>query len=75
MKRSRFTKEQTIAILRVHAAGVKPPPIVSDNGTELTGMAILRGSQETQIGWYYVAPGKPTQNALTSFKSYCVTSC
>jgi putative transposase len=37
---------------------------LSDNGTELTGMAGLRFSQETQIEWRYIAPGKPTQNAF-----------
>lgn len=42
----------------------RPLTIVSDNGTELTSMAILRWSQETQIEWHYIAPGKPTQNAF-----------
>jgi putative transposase len=42
----------------------KPLSIVSDNGTELTSMAILGWSQETQIEWHYIAPGKPTQNAF-----------
>jgi putative transposase len=37
---------------------------VSDNGTELTGMAILRWSQETKVEWHYIAPGKPQQNAF-----------
>ena len=37
---------------------------VSDNGTELTGTAILRWSQETRVEWHYIAPGKPQQNAL-----------
>lgn len=41
-----------------------PAMCVSDNGTELTSMAILRWSQETQIEWHYIAPGKPTQNAF-----------
>lgn len=41
-----------------------PQSIVSDNGTELTSMAILTWSQETQIDWHYIAPGKPTQNAF-----------
>jgi putative transposase len=41
-----------------------PATIVSDNGTELTSMAILRWTQERQIGWHYIAPGKPTQNAF-----------
>lgn len=42
----------------------KPSSIVSDNGTELTSMAILEWSQETQVDWHYIAPGKPTQNAF-----------
>ena len=42
----------------------KPLSIVSDNGTELTSMAILGWTQETQIDWHYIAPGKPTQNAF-----------
>jgi putative transposase len=42
----------------------KPETIVSDNGTEFTSMAILGWSQDTQIGWHYIAPGKPTQNAF-----------
>jgi putative transposase len=37
---------------------------VSDNGTELTGMAALRFSQAMRIEWHYIAPGKPTQNAF-----------
>jgi len=42
----------------------RPVTIVSDNGTELTSMAILRWSQETSVDWHYIAPGKPTQNAF-----------
>jgi putative transposase len=42
----------------------RPVMCVSDNGTELTGMAILRWSQETRVGWHYIAPGKPQQNAF-----------
>jgi len=41
-----------------------PLTVVSDNGTELTGMAILRWSQERSVGWHYIAPGKPQQNAF-----------
>jgi putative transposase len=37
---------------------------VSDDGTELTSMAILRWSHETRIEWHYIAPGKPQQNAF-----------
>ena len=42
----------------------RPQTIVSDNGTEFTSMAILSWSQEAQIAWHYIAPGKPTQNAF-----------
>ncbi len=42
----------------------RPAMIVSDNGTELTSMAMLRWSQERQVEWHYIAPGKPQQNAL-----------
>jgi len=42
----------------------RPALCVSDNGTELTGMTVLRWCQEMQIEWHYIAPGKPTQNAF-----------
>ena len=42
----------------------RPAMIVSDNGTELTSLAILRWSQERQVEWHYIAPGKPIQNAF-----------
>ena len=42
----------------------RPALCVSDNGTELTGMAILRWSQERRVEWHYIAPGKPQQNAF-----------
>ena len=42
----------------------KPAVCVSDNGTELTSMAILRWSQESGVEWHYIAPGKPQQNAF-----------
>lgn len=42
----------------------KPRTCVSDNGTELTSMAILAWTQERRVDWHYIAPGKPTQNAF-----------
>src|SRR5690606_13623784 len=42
----------------------RPNTIVSDNGPELTSMAVLKWCQETGIEWHYIAPGKPTQNAF-----------
>lgn len=31
--------------------------VVSDNGTELSSMAILRWQQESGVSWHYIAPG------------------
>ncbi len=42
----------------------KPRTIVSDNGTELTSMAILQWSQDRAIEWHNITPGKLTQNAF-----------
>ena len=42
----------------------KPLTVVSDNGTELTSMAILRWCQERRVEWHYIAPGKPMQNGF-----------
>ena len=42
----------------------KPKSVVSDNGTELTSNAILVWTGQTQVGWHYIAPGKPMQNAF-----------
>ncbi len=42
----------------------KPRTVVSDNGTEMTSMAVLRWCQETGVEWHYIAPGKPQQNAF-----------
>jgi len=41
-----------------------PLSVVSDNGTELTSSAVLAWSQDRKVGWHYIAPGKPTQNAI-----------
>ena len=43
----------------------KPSTIVSDNGTELTSNAILEWADERQVGWHYIAPGKPQQNGFS----------
>ena len=55
----------------------KPNTIVSDNGTELTSMAVLKWCQETSIEWHYIQPGKPMQNAFVesfngSFRDECL---
>jgi putative transposase len=41
-----------------------PASVVSDNGTELTSSAVLAWSQDRNVGWHYIAPGKPQQNAF-----------
>lgn len=46
------------------AARGKPAMVVSDNGTELTSMSILRWWQEARVEWHYIAAGKPQQDAL-----------
>ena len=54
----------------------KPCTVVSDNGTELTSMAILRWAQEHQVEWRYIAPGKPQQNAfIESFNGRLRDEC
>ena len=42
----------------------RPKSCVSDNGTELTSMAILKWTQTSGVAWHYIAPGKPQQNAF-----------
>jgi putative transposase len=49
---------------RLLAERGKPKTIVSDNGTEFTSNAILLWADDHKVGWHYIAPGKPTQNAF-----------
>ena len=42
----------------------RPDTIVSDHGTELTSNAILAWADEANVGWHYIAPGKPQQNGF-----------
>lgn len=58
---ARVARELDAIIARRRA---KPAVCVSDNGTEFTSMAILKWSQERRVGWHYIAPGKPHQNAF-----------
>jgi putative transposase len=53
-----------------------PHGVVSDNGTELTSMAILKWSQARGVAWHYIAPGKPQQNAyIESFNGRLRDEC
>jgi putative transposase len=42
----------------------RPRTTVSDNGTELISNAILNWADQTRVGWHFIAPGKPMQNAF-----------
>lgn len=54
----------------------KPDEIISDNGTEFTSQAILKWSLKQEIGWKYIEPGKPVQNAyIESFNGKLRDEC
>jgi putative transposase len=42
----------------------RPKMIVSDNGSEFTGNAILAWADQAHVEWHYIAPGKPMQNGF-----------
>ena len=69
----RVTRELDAIIAR----RAKPGTVVSDNGTELTSVAILKWCQQTKVGWHDIAPGKPMQNSFVesfngSFRDECL---
>ena len=49
---------------KIIAARGKPRSLISDNGTELTSTAILTWTEDSRVGWHYIAPGKPQQNGF-----------
>ena len=52
-----------------------PKAIVSDNGTELTSLAVLSWAAG-RVDWHYIEPGKPVQNAfIESFNSKLRDEC
>ena len=69
----RVARELDLAILERQD---KPAMVVSDNGSELTSMAILRWSRDRDIEWRYIAPGKPQQNGfIESFNARLRDEC
>ena len=50
---------------RIIAWRGRPGAVTSDNGTELTSNAILKWADERGVGWQYIQPGKPQQNAFS----------
>jgi putative transposase len=60
---------------RLTNARATPRVIVSDNGTELTSVAVLRWVTD-RVAWHYIEPGKPVQNAfIESFNSRLRDEC
>jgi putative transposase len=73
-----FTREALAAVVDTSISGARvvrelerlvagrrlPTMTVSDNGTELTSVAVLRWAEERGVDWHYIAPGKPQQNAF-----------
>jgi putative transposase len=52
-----------------------PTVIVSDNGTELTSIAVLKWATD-RLAWHYIQPGKPMQHAFVeSFNSKLRDEC
>ena len=50
---------------RIIARRGQPAAGTSDNGTELTPNAIQNWADERGVGWQYIEPGKPQQNAFS----------
>ncbi len=59
-----IAQDQIDQLRRGLAGRGRPDMIVSDNGTELTSIAILNWCQATGVEWHYIAPGKPMQNGF-----------
>lgn len=60
---------------RLALARGTPQIIVSDHGTELTSVAVLRWAID-RVAWHYIQPGKPVQNAfIESFNSRLRDEC
>jgi putative transposase len=51
--------------IQTHSSRCDDAPDLSDNGTELTSNAILSWTEETKVGWHYIDPEKPIQNAFS----------
>jgi len=84
-----FTRECLATVVDTSLSGVRvvreleritleratPKVIVSDNGTELTSVAVLRWAID-RLDWHYIQPGKPVQNAfIESFNSKLRDEC
>ena len=53
-----------------------PQTIVTDNGTELTGIAMACWARDRKVRLHFISPGKPTQNAyIESFNGRFRDEC
>jgi putative transposase len=84
-----FSRECLVCVVDTSLSGVRvvrelerltgeramPEVIVSDNGSELTSVAVLRWVPG-RVAWHYIEPGKPVQNAfIESFNSRLRDEC
>jgi len=84
-----FTRECLATVVDTSLSGIRvvreldrltreramPAVIVSDNGTELTSVAVLKWATD-RLAWHYIQPGKPMQNAFVeSFNSRLRDEC
>jgi transposase InsO family protein len=49
---------------RLMFARGRPKMVVSDNGSGLTGNAVLAWADQNRVAWHYIASGEPMQNAF-----------
>ncbi|CCB91987.1 insertion element IS407 uncharacterized 31.7 kDa protein [Waddlia chondrophila 2032/99] len=69
-------RKVTEILQRLVEANGKPKTILSDNGTEFTSNAVLRWSNQVEIDWQYIEPGKPYQNGnIESFNGKFRDEC
>jgi putative transposase len=53
-----------------------PCMVVSDNGTDLSAITMLRWQQDCAVEWHYIVPGKPMQNGFVkSFNGRLRNDC
>lgn len=72
-----LTSERVIATLdRIIAERGKPTTIVSDNGPEFASIAMAGWAYRSNIGWQFIRPGKPVENAyIESFNGKFRDEC
>jgi putative transposase len=62
MRKSRFSDDQIIRILKEHAAGSPSWISAASTGSATPPSALLACQEERCVEWHSIAPGKPVQN-------------